>query len=116
VDYQPVDRQLDILGTMPEDTATLHVCVQGAGEHDQGAGNGQGVFIGLPEGPLVVSLDALGEDGSVLASAGPASFAVDDDYQATPLEDDGELCRDDGQVVPADSPSQVLGFRIVEPR
>ncbi len=114
VEYTPVDLQLDILGTFPEDAATLHVCVDGAGEYSRGAGNGQGVFFGLPVGPIVVRLDVLGEDDGVLATAGPVSFDQGETYTTTPLEEGGEACEDDGDIVSDSAASQVLGFRVVE--
>ncbi len=114
VDYQPVDLQLDVLGELPEEAATLHVCVEGAGEHSQGAGNGRGVFFGIPEGLVVVLIDVLDEQGAVLATAGPVAFEDGETYATTPLEEGGRVCHDDGDVVPEGEPSQVLGYRIGE--
>lgn len=114
VAYQPVDLQLDVEGALPEDAATLHVCVEGAGENTQGAGDGQGVFTGIPVGPVVVWLDLLDDEDRVLATAGPAEFAEGDTYLAVPLGDGGAACQDDGAVVPEGQPSLTLGFRVVE--
>jgi hypothetical protein len=114
VDYQPVDLQLDVLGALPDQAAMLHVCVEGAGEHTQGAGNGRGVFSGIPPGPAVVRFDVLDEADGVLASAGPATFDGVG-YLTTPLLEGGEACLDDGAPVEAGAESQVLGFRVVEP-
>lgn len=74
VTYQPVDLQLDALGLLPDDAATLHLCVTGAGEHDQGAGNGRGVFTGLPVGATEVNYQLLDDNGAVLLSTGRVTF------------------------------------------
>ena len=115
VEYQPVDLQLDLEGSFPLDADTLHLCVEGAGEHSQGAGRGQGVFNGIPVGPVVVHYGVLDEDGVVLASAGPVELSLEDSYVVAPLEQGGELCEDDGSVVQQGEDSLVLGFRVVEP-
>jgi hypothetical protein len=115
VDYDVADLQLDVAAPLPDAAETLHVCVTGAGELSQGAGNGRAAFTGLPAGePAEVRLEVYDEDGAMLAAAGPVTLDADTPWCTTPLEDPGEACADDGHPAPEGSDTWLLALRFQE--
>lgn len=113
--YDVADLQLDVDAPLPDAAETLHVCVEGAGELTQGAGNGRAAFTGLPEGvPAVVRLDVKDADDVVLASAGPVTLDAATPYATTPLLDPAEPCADGGERAPEGDPTWLLAVRFRE--
>lgn len=114
--YDVADLQLDVDAPLPDGAEKLHVCVDGAGELERGAGNGRVAFTGLPEGvPAVVRLEVYDVDGVMLAAAGPVTLDADAPYATTPLLDPGDRCVDAGDDrAPEDAPSWLLAVRFHE--
>jgi hypothetical protein len=115
VEYRPVDLQLDILGSLPAATETLHVCVSDVGELSEGAGNGRVVFAGLPaDTEAQVTVDFLDDLGAVIGGAGPATFEPNDTWMEQAQDERTGACTADGQAAPDNSESWVLGVRFTE--
>lgn len=78
VAYVPVDIEIDVLGSVPADVETLHMCVEGSGELSAGAGNGRVTFAGIrADTEAIVTLVFVDEDGVVIGGAGPVSLAAE---------------------------------------
>ena len=115
VEYRAVDLQLDILGSLPDATETLHVCVSAVGELTAGAGNGRVVYAGLPaDTTTTVAVDFLDASGEVIGGAGPAAFEPGTDWMEQPQDPRKEGCTAQGQTAPDNEAGWVLGVRFTE--
>jgi len=115
VDYRPVDLQLDIVGSLPEATETLHLCVADVGELSAGAGNGRVVFAGLPaDKPATITVDFLDEAGTIIGGAGPAVFEATTTWMEQPQDQRASGCTAQGSAVPEEAAGWVLGVRFTE--
>ncbi|MFZ5476592.1 MAG: hypothetical protein ACOZNI_07435 [Myxococcota bacterium] len=113
--YDVVDLQLDVADPLPAAAEQVHVCVAGAGELTEGAGNGRIAFTGLFAGePAEVRLEVLDAAGDVLAVAGPVTLNAAKTYATAGLADEGEPCADAGERAPDDAETWVLGLRFLE--
>lgn len=112
VDYRTVDLQVDVIGPVPVDAETLHMCVVGSGELSEGAGNGRVLFAGLhADQPASITIAFVDETGHVIGGAGPLN--LDDGTPWAEVEQDqrDEDCTDEGIPAAADEESWVLGVR-----
>ncbi len=113
--YDVADLQIDVEAPLPTDAETLHICVSGVGELEQGAGNGRAAFPGLRAGEAVdVSVDVFDEGGTLLASAGPIRLDDATPYVATPLLDPAVPCVANGGVAAEGTDSWLLALRFLE--
>lgn len=115
VAYDVADLQLDIAGELPADAETMHVCVEGEGEHDEGAGNGRVAVTALwSDRPAVVRVEILDDVGGQLLITDAVTFEEGDAYKVTePLDPDGTICAAQGHFAPDDADSLLLGIRFV---
>lgn len=119
VAYVPVDIEVDVLGVVPSDAETIHMCVEGSGEMSAGAGNGRVTFAGIrADTEAVVTLVFVDEDGVVVGGAGPVSLAAEgfDVGDAPPWleveqDDRSDDCVPVGTPASDDAESWVLGTR-----
>jgi hypothetical protein len=115
VDYRAIDLQLDIVGSLPDTTETLHVCVSEVGELSAGAGNGRVVYAGLPaDTATTVTVDFLDASGAVIGGAGPAIFEPSAAWVEQPQDQRQDGCTAQGQTAPDNETGWVLGVRFTE--
>ncbi|MCB9761877.1 MAG: hypothetical protein H6739_18755 [Alphaproteobacteria bacterium] len=122
-EHRPVDHQLDLPGALPSTAEQLRLCVADVGVRQLGARlGGQAVFTGLPaDTPLDVTVDALSGDGAVLARwtvVGLSGYGQGEPVDCEPADTGAPPCAPceaDGDLVPPDQPSTVLGVRVVAP-
>lgn len=77
-DYRAADLQLDIDAAIPVGAELIHVCVDGVGMLDQGAGNGRVAFAAIPpSGSYGVTVEVRDADGASMGVAGPATLSED---------------------------------------
>lgn len=116
VEYDVADLQLDVEDPLPDAAETLHVCVEGAGELTQGAGNGRAAFTGIPtERPAVVVVEVYDVDGVMLGRTSPVELDATTVWRTTPLLDPtAEPCADAGERVPEGDEDWLLALRFAE--
>ncbi len=117
VTYDVADLQLDIAGDLPADAETVHVCIEGQGEHDQGAGNGRVAVTALwADRPAVVRVEVLDDVGGQLLITDSVTFDAGDSYiVAEANAPDGTICAADGHFAPDGADNILLGVRFSEP-
>lgn len=112
VAYRPVDLELDVLGALPVDAETIHMCVEGSGELSEGAGNGRVMFAGLhADQPATITLAFVDDAGGVIGGVGPVDLDDLTPWAEAAQDDRAEDCVADGTTTTADEASWVLGIR-----
>ncbi len=119
VAYVPVDIEVDVLGTVPIDAETIHMCVEGSGDLSEGAGNGRVTFAGIrADVEASVTLAFLDETGVVIGGAGPVNLAAEGfgtdsapNWLQVEQDDRAEDCVPVGVPASDDAESWVLGTR-----
>lgn len=115
-DYRPADLQLDIGAPLPAGAERIHVCVDGVGMLDQGAGNGRVAFAAIPpDGSYAITVEVQDADGASLGVAGPVTLGTGATYAVAPFDTAaGGGCRANGQGVHEGDESWLLGIRFDE--
>ncbi len=112
VNYVPVDLQLDVVGTVPVDIETIHMCVEGSGELTEGAGNGRVMFAGLrADDVALVTLDFRDVDDVVIGGVGPVEMDNTTAWLEAPQDTREDGCTAAGSTAEDDAESWVLGVR-----
>ena len=112
VDYRAADLQLDLVGELPEDVASVRICVEGVGARVMGARlAGTYSYPGLPvDAPLDITVNVLDEDGEVLLEAQAPALSG---YREEELRecDPCSACQASGTAADPDGPSWLLALR-----
>ena len=112
VAYRPVGLEIDVIGAVPLDAETIHMCVEGSGDLSEGAGNGRVLFAGLhTDHAATITLAFVTDAGDVIGGAGPIDLDETTPWAEVQQDDRADDCVAQGTTTTADEPSWVLGTR-----
>ena len=112
VAYRPVDLEIDVIGAVPAEAETIHMCVEGSGELSEGAGNGRVLFAGLhTDHTATITLAFFTDTGEVIGGAGPIDLDEATPWAEVEQDDRADDCVAEGTTTTADEASWVLGTR-----
>lgn len=111
--YDVADLQLDVEAELPDASELIHVCVQGQGEHTEGAGNGRIAVpaLRMDQAP-VVTVEVWDDADQVLGVAGPVELLNAYTTVAFTLGS-ASSCTAEGAFARDDEASQLLALRFL---
>lgn len=117
--WRTADLQLDVDATLPANTEWIHICIDGVGEHLEGAANGRIAVPALPFADAhIITVEAWSdaEDPAVawLGSTGPVTMTLDAAYTLAPFDGgSGAPCESTGSFAAKGDASWLLAVRFL---